>query len=100
MKHTLSLYDSLGEKTVDKSICAHCGKKLNYFNFTVEHMIARYHDGSNSKINLCLLCKKCNQDKMNKVCLNVHSTYPYLKEKYKRQYQVMLVAFMDIWEGS
>lgn len=100
MKHTLNLYDRLGEKTVEKCICASCGKKLNYFSFTVEHMIPRLHDGSNSKINLCLLCRNCNQNKGDKICLNVHKAYPYLRDEYKRQYQVMMVAFMDMFNGG
>lgn len=96
MKRSLKVYNKLGEKTIKKNICAHCGKQLYLWNYTVEHIIAKSGYGSNAVYNLCLLCQECNQDKADKIIQNPKVAYPYLKQQYITSINVMLVAYMDV----
>lgn len=58
-------------------VCAHCGKALNLWNITVEHVIPKSKGGSRDVRNLVPLCLDCNHDRGNgTVCLR--EFYPYL----------------------
>lgn len=50
----------------DKS-CFYCGKKLTLSSSTLDHCIPKSKGGSDDFDNLVLACKKCNQDKADKI---------------------------------
>lgn len=53
-------------KANHKHICAYCGKIIiNPENLTVDHIIPRSKGGKTIEKNLCIACKKCNEDKTN-----------------------------------
>jgi 5-methylcytosine-specific restriction endonuclease McrA len=58
--------------------CYGCGKKLSKVDITNDHIIARFHGGETSPLNLQVLCKKCNNNVKGsrKVdTINVHLTF-------------------------
>ncbi len=82
--------------------CCHCGKKA-YINYgaTIDHFIPLNRGGSNSFINLVMLCKDCNKTKDNKI-MNIDYV-PYLKDVYKKklsEYVSSYVQVMDISERN
>ena len=69
--------------------CAHCGRPIfailgNENIMTVDHYIPLQKGGTNRMINLIPLCKKCNQEKDNKI-VEPKGYFPYLKEKYLKE---------------
>ena len=82
--------------------CCHCGKKA-YINYgaTIDHFIPLNRGGSNSFINLVMLCKDCNKAKDNKI-MNIDYV-PYLKDEHKKklsEYVSSYVQVMDISERN
>ncbi len=48
--------------------CVHCGKKIEFGGeATVEHFVPLSKGGTNRDINMVMSCKKCNDDKGNKI---------------------------------
>lgn len=45
------------------SLCAYCGKGLDYESATLDHYIPRAYGGPNAQHNLRLCCSPCNQSK-------------------------------------
>lgn len=66
-------------------LCAHCGKKLNADNMTVEHIIPLYKGGKDDKYNIIALCEKCNKDK-NNYTVYFDTYYKYINENEERYY--------------
>lgn len=66
--------------------CAHCGKPIFAIpgianSMTVDHYIPLAKGGTNRKINLIALCKKCNKEKSDKI-VNPEGYLKYLKKEY------------------
>lgn len=65
--------------------CAHCGKKIDEDDMTVEHIFPFSKGGDNSEFNLTALCDKCNADKSNFV-YSVEAYYKYILPEYMLEY--------------
>lgn len=74
-------------------LCAHCGKKLDEYTMTVEHIYPIAKGGDHSEFNLVALCEKCNYEKSNDVC-EIRGYYKYILEKYIYKYGHQLNKFM------
>lgn len=70
------------------SVCAHCGKKLNIKDFTVDHYIPSSKGGGNQMMNLIPLCEECNVAKDNTI-MEPSIAYPYLDTMYLKQLEVL-----------
>lgn len=47
----------------DKNLCAYCGLTFGHEELTMDHVIPKYHKGTNSWTNLVTACKRCNHHK-------------------------------------
>lgn len=47
----------------DNFTCQYCGKKAPDIELHVDHIISKFHGGSNKPSNLCVACIKCNLGK-------------------------------------
>ena len=61
------------------SRCAHCGKKLELNDMTVEHIWPISKGGGDEIYNTVALCKKCNNFKSNFI-YDLSTFYTYVKE--------------------
>jgi hypothetical protein len=56
----------LNFKKSSKKECSYCGKEIiNDEDFTVDHKLPVSRGGKTEEPNLCISCKKCNQEKSN-----------------------------------
>ena len=77
--------------------CAHCGKSLRLGDrdLTIEHIIPRSRGGTNAPWNLCVLCKRCNEEKGSRL-VDVRVFYKYLNKRAKQE---VIGHIMDLrWE--
>lgn len=78
-----------------KGRCCHCGKKLEVGStFTLEHIIPLSKGGTYDINNLVALCKKCNEDKGNKI-INPITYYKYLGKSYKKDIDEMYSKYLE-----
>jgi 5-methylcytosine-specific restriction endonuclease McrA len=47
--------------------CKYCGKRLNRYTATIDHVIPLSKGGKDSKKNRVLACYECNQEKGDKI---------------------------------
>lgn len=66
--------------------CAHCGKKLDEYTMTVEHIFPVSKGGDNSEFNTTALCEECNTDKSN-FTYEVGRYYKYILPEYMVEYK-------------
>lgn len=69
------------------SRCAHCGKKLELNDMTVEHIWPISKGGGDEIYNTVALCKKCNNFKSNFI-YDLSTFYTYVKEEVKDKYNI------------
>lgn len=50
----------------DNETCQYCGKKDDYSQFDIEHIVPQSRGGKTIWTNVVLACKKCNQKKANR----------------------------------
>lgn len=67
--HLGSLLDDERVKIEYSDVCAYCGKMTNV---SIDHMIPRIKNGSNSADNLIRVCKRCNSSKGAKDFMEWH----------------------------
>lgn len=58
------------------SNCIYCDKKLNNENATADHIVPISEGGNNTKVNLVVCCKDCNNERGN----TDFKTFMYLKK--------------------
>jgi 5-methylcytosine-specific restriction endonuclease McrA len=46
-----------------KGKCAYCGKDITVKNMQIDHVIPKYHGGTNEETNLMPTCRRCNHYK-------------------------------------
>ena len=68
------LNDIIWKKT--GGVCAHCGKRTNGVNKTVDHVVPRALGGTFDQRNLMPLCRSCNRNRGSNE-INVREFYPY-----------------------
>ena len=56
--------------------CSHCGKEIKKGTFTIDHFIPKSYFGTYCIQNLFPLCRKCNEDRGNKI-VNAKDFYSY-----------------------
>jgi 5-methylcytosine-specific restriction protein A len=59
----------LRQKIFEKfgGVCAYCNKELSFETFTIDHILPKSRGGTNEFSNLTVACKKCNQEKADKI---------------------------------
>jgi len=70
--------------------CAHCGKALDEYTMTVEHIYPISKGGSHDEFNILALCEDCNENKSN-FTYSIDDYYNYIKEEYKQMYKSRLI---------
>ncbi len=63
-------------------ICAHCGKKLDFKEATIEHVIPLSKGGTNKKENFVILCETCNKAKSDDI-IPPAQYYTYLDKDHQ-----------------
>ena len=78
------------EKILEKTNfkCAHCGKPLDKYDMTVEHIVPVSKGGTNDEFNITALCTDCNTNKSNWTYSDIGTYYKYIDEKYIKQYAI------------
>lgn len=75
--------------------CCHCGKKIFVgYEATVDHFIPLNKGGSNQFLNLIPLCKKCNEEKEDKLYNIDYITY--IKDKYRKELSNYLDSYVQV----
>jgi 5-methylcytosine-specific restriction endonuclease McrA len=76
--------------------CAHCGKKLNKLNWTVDHYIPKSKGGTYADNNLMPLCKECNRSRGDR-SINPREYYKFASnyeinrlKRYERENKYLL----------
>ena len=76
-------------------VCAVCGRTLESGKVTIEHVIPKYHGGTDDERNLLPLCKNCNKQKGSRL-VSAEQYYPYAKEIYLTQVDI----YRSEWENK
>ena len=76
-------------------VCAVCGRTLEYEKVTIEHVIPKYHGGTDDERNLLPLCKNCNKQKGSRL-VPTDEYYPYTKEMFLAQVDL----YRSEWENK
>ena len=63
-------------------VCAHCGKKLEFKQATIEHVIPLAKGGKNKAENFVILCEDCNKAKSDDI-IPPKEYYPYLSKQHQ-----------------
>lgn len=80
-RNNFDAWDKIELSKKSNNRCAHCGTKLiQGVNTTVDHFVPLSKGGINQRINIVILCEKCNKEKGDRI-INPTDYLPYLNTK-------------------
>lgn len=80
--------------------CGRCGRKLEVWEATIDHIIPLNKGGLNDEFNLVALCFDCNEDKSN-FMYNMFDYYKHILPEYIPQYyEYHGFAAYDMYQSS